>query len=268
MRGNSELLDLATPDSPTKFLCVVGPRRGSQYGIDVCKELILGLRGHNIVVVSGLALGIDAVAHQAALDSGLRTLAVVASGLDFDSLYPKSNQNLAKEILANGGTIISEFGSGYSPRQYNFPERNRIMAGICHAALVIEAKPLSGTLITARLALDYNRDVFAVPGSIFSEYSEGTNELISKGAMLVSKSRDILAGLGINFDEQTAGSKIANNLSSLELTILKTLSEPLSRSELVKRISENPQEITAAISSLEIKKLITESAGLLRQKFA
>ncbi|MEK7390817.1 MAG: DNA-processing protein DprA, partial [Patescibacteria group bacterium] len=186
------------PRPNRKYLCVVGSRSASQYGVDACRELIGGLRGSDVVIVSGLAIGIDAIAHKAALDAGLTTIAVLGSGLGWEAIYPRTNIQLAKEILAGGGALISEFPAGYTPRHYNFPERNRIMAGLSHATLVVEASLKSGTLITARLALDYNRDIFTVPGSIYAKQSAGPHMLLSNGAMLVSQSEDILHGLGLD----------------------------------------------------------------------
>jgi len=270
------------PDSEQKFLCVVGSRHTSQYGADACRELIKGLRGYNIVIVSGLAIGIDAIAHKAALDAGLKTIAVLGSGLGWEAIYPRQNVGLAKEILAGGGAIISEHGADYKPYKFNFPERNRIMAGLSHATLVVEATMKSGTLITARLALDYNRDVFAVPGSIFSEKSAGPHMLLSNGAMLARTSEDILHGLGIKSFAEEMGSdtsnrneKIFEQCTPLERAILKTLSEPLSRTDLIRKLSETGaksagemSEISVALSLLEMKKFIVESGGKLRHMFA
>ena len=162
-----------------KFLTVIGSRKFSIYGKQVCEHLIRGLAGYPIVIVSGLALGMDTIAHRAAIENNLKTLAVPGSGLDDKVIYPATNQPLAREILKHGGCLVSEFEPDFKATRWSFPQRNRTMAGISHAVLVIEAENISGTRITARLATDYNREVFAIPGSIFSPVSGGTNSQIS-----------------------------------------------------------------------------------------
>ena len=189
------------PKGDAKFLCVVGSRKYTDYGKEACQKLIAGLRGHNIVIVSGLALGIDGIAHRAALDAGLTTIAIPGSGLNPSVLYPSSNRQLAEKIIESGGALISEFEPMFKATTYSFPQRNRIMAGISHATLIIEAEIKSGTLITSRLATEYNRDVATVPGSIFSKTSEGPNMLLRLGATPVSSSAHILETLGFKIEE-------------------------------------------------------------------
>jgi DNA processing protein len=184
------------PDG-AELITVVGSRSASEYGRRATESIVAGLRDYGVVIVSGLALGIDAVAHRAALRHGLRTVAIPGSGLSSKHIYPRSNRGLAEEIIKKGGTLLSEFEPEAEVFPSNFPQRNRIMAGISRATLVIEAAEKSGTLITARLALDYNRDVFAVPGSIFSKTSLGTNALIRDGALPVSSADDIVAALAL-----------------------------------------------------------------------
>src|SRR3989344_2642579 len=156
------------PSEDHKWLCVVGSRKYSSYGKEVCEKLIEGLRGYPVVIVSGLALGMDAIAHRAALSAKLHCVAVPGSGLDPSVLYPATNRRLADEILKAGGVLLSEFEPNFRATAWSFPQRNRIMAGLSDAVLVIEAEKRSGTLITARLATAYHRDVFTIPGSIFS----------------------------------------------------------------------------------------------------
>ena len=154
-------------------LAVVGSRKCTTYGKDTVKKLISGLKGYPIAIVSGLAVGIDSFAHETALDAGLFSLAFPGSGISEKSLYPISNLFLAEKIITAGGCVISEFPPEMKAELYTFPMRNRLMAGISKAALIIEAQEKSGTLITARMALDYNKEVLAVPGPINSEYSKG-----------------------------------------------------------------------------------------------
>jgi len=189
------------PDADTTYLSVVGSRNCTPYGMKVVDNLISSLSGHNICIVSGLALGIDACAHRVALEAGLHTIAVPGSGIDDSVLYPKTNQGLAKEILESGGALLSEFEPTFRATKWSFPKRNRIMAGMSHAVLLIEAAEKSGTLITARMAADYNRDVLVVPGDIFSPQSHGTHQFLKLGAIPVTSAEDILDAL--SFDRKT-----------------------------------------------------------------
>ena len=174
-------------------VAIVGTRRASPYGHAVAERLAADLAAAGVTVVSGLAKGIDTSAHQATLDAGGRTLAVLGNGLD--QVYPPANTRLATRI-ADAGALISEFPPGTPPDAVNFPRRNRIIAGLARATLIVEAPAHSGALITADFALEHGRDVMAVPGSIFSPMSVGTNELLKQGAMPVTGVDDILAVLG------------------------------------------------------------------------
>ncbi|MFA4996203.1 MAG: DNA-processing protein DprA [Patescibacteria group bacterium] len=174
---------------------VVGSRKFTHYGQKVAYQLSKSCSEAGLSIVSGLALGIDTVAHRAALDVGGITVGVLGCGLD--RIYPASNLMLGKEIIEKGGAVVSEFPPGTPPLKYNFPARNRIIAGLTLGTLVIEAAEQSGALITAYQALEYNREVFAVPGNIDSETSKGTNLLIQKGAKTVTKPEDILEEFNI-----------------------------------------------------------------------
>ena len=186
---------LPSPDSI--FLTVVGSRKYTSYGKEACEKIISGLRGYNIVIVSGLAIGIDSLAHRAALEAKLKTVAFPGSGLHPSVLYPASNAMLARKIIQSGGALLSEFDEMFQVTPCAFPQRNRLMAGMSRGVLIIEAGERSGTLITARLALEYNRDVFTVPGSIFSQNSLGSNRLLTEGAIPVTSGQDILEHWGI-----------------------------------------------------------------------
>ncbi len=185
-----------------KYLTVVGTRKPSSYGKDVMKTLIAGLRGLPVVIVSGLALGTDALAHEAALENNILTVAVPGSGLSDKVLYPAANRELAKKILQAGGCLISEFEPEFKATDFSFPQRNRIMAGLSHATLVIEAQLKSGTLITSKFATQYNRDILAVPGSIFSSLSEGPHMLIRLGATPVTTPEELREALGFKIEEK------------------------------------------------------------------
>lgn len=253
----------ALPEQDSIFLSVVGARKYTPYGKEVCKKLIAGLSGYPIVIVSGLALGIDTIAHEAALDAKLQTIAIPGSGLDESVLYPRSNLGLAKRILQKGGCLLSEFDSKEKASTWTFPQRNRIMAGISKAVLVIEAEQKSGTLITARLATEYNRDVLTVPQSIFSSTSEGPFMLMRLGATPISKSEDILEALGLlSTEAQTIYTqKLFDDLNDIEKLIVDKLSSPLTKEELLEETSLDTQTLSTTLTMLEIKGVIKEILG-------
>lgn len=246
------------------FLSVVGSRRYTTYGKQCCEALIAGMRGYPVCIVSGLALGIDGIAHRAALRAGLSTIAVPGSGLSEKTLYPATHRALAAEIVANGGLLLSEFPPEHKARPENFPQRNRIMAGISHAVLVIEAELRSGTLITSRIAAEYNRDVFAVPGSISSETSAGTHMLIQKGAALVQHSSDILDALGVEKRQQETTETLAF-LAPAEQQVMALLTNPLPRDELVTHLGIPISETNTLLAAMELKGYITERMGMVEK---
>lgn len=243
------------------WLAVVGSRRYSTYGKEVCEHLIAGLRGAPVTIVSGLALGIDAIAHRAALTTNLPCIAVPGSGLNWNVLYPKSNHALARAILERGGALISEYAPDTAAAPWTFPERNRIMVGLSHAVLIIEAHERSGTLITARLAGEYNRDVLAVPGSIFSEGSKGAHQFIKLGATPVTCAEDILLALGI---EALPAHTTAFNLTADEAAVLAHLDTPQPRDVLIEKIGNPAHETLVLIAQMEIAGLIHDERGMIR----
>ena len=171
---------------------VVGARKPTSYGAQATETITASLGAAGITIVSGLALGIDSLAHRAALEANAPTIAVLGSGIDEMSIYPSSNRGLARRIKDSGSVVVSEYPPKTPAMKEHFPQRNRIISGLSKGIVVIEAQEKSGALITARFALEHNRDVFAVPGSIFSLSSAGTNSLIQEGAKLVSCGEDIL----------------------------------------------------------------------------
>lgn len=254
------------PEENFTYLTVVGSRKYTSYGKEVCQKLIHGLKGYPIVIVSGLALGIDSIAHRSALDVGLITVSFPGSGLDNFALHPQTNVRLAEEIEKSGGCLISEFEPDFKATLYSFPQRNRLMAGISKAVLIIEAEEKSGTLITARMALDYNRDVLVVPGSIFSSNSNGTNWLIKQGATPVSTSEDILEALGFPIEKpKLSDEEKYANCSKEELKIIELLREPMERDELVRASGMDTASANALLSIMEIKELIKEELGEIRK---
>ncbi|OIO30662.1 DNA protecting protein DprA [Candidatus Nomurabacteria bacterium CG1_02_43_90] len=259
------------PD-PTQFyyLAVVGSRKYTNYGREACERIITGLAGYPIVIVSGLAMGIDGIAHRSALDAGLLTIAIPGSGLEPAVIYPRTNFNLAQEILENGGALLSEFEPDLHAAPWTFPQRNHIMAGITQGTLVIEAEEKSGTLITARMALDYNRNVFTVPGPIFSATSKGTNGLLRQGATPITCAKDLLEEIG--FIEQTfgdpeqQGNKLDLTLfSPEEQVVLLLLDEPREREEIISSLDTPLTEILSILMILEIKGIIRERMGKIER---
>lgn len=250
------------PDFDHPWLAVVGSRAVTTYGRQAVDFLIKGLRGYPVVIVSGLAYGVDALAHKAALAAGLPTIAVPGSGLDWSVLYPRANVSLAKEIIAAGGAHLSEFSPDQKAADYTFPQRNRIMAGMCKATLIIEAKERSGSLITARLATEYNRELLVVPGSIFSDASRGTHQFLKLGATPVTEPADILRVLGI--EAQTEQPREYADLSFDESRVLDIIASPCSRHDLLAALDLRISDANILLSTMEIKGLIKEEYGIVR----
>ncbi|RJQ35378.1 DNA-protecting protein DprA [Candidatus Parcubacteria bacterium] len=256
LRGN-------LPDPEKKWLAVVGARACTPYGRQVVDYLIGGLAGYPVVIVSGLAYGIDAEAHKAALKYGLTTVAVPGSGLDWNVLYPKANQGLAREILASGGCMLSEEKPDMRANDWTFPKRNRIMVGLSQATLVVEAKEKSGSLITAKLATEYNRELLIVPGSIFSESSRGTHQFLRLGGTPATEPADILRALGLA-DAKPMALDDRTDLSAHEIQVLKLIASPISRDELIRSLDMPTTEVNVLLSAMEIKGLIVENLGVVR----
>ena len=252
------------PSTEKQWLTVVGSRALTPYGIAVCKHLVEGLRGYPIVVVSGLAYGADAAAHRAALEVGLPTVAVPGSGLDWDILYPRANVGLAREILKAGGALLSEEEPETKAADWTFPKRNRVMAGLSRATLIIEAKELSGSLITARLTIEYNRELLVVPGSIFSEESKGTHQFLRLGAAAVTSPDDILVALGLEKRTNENLTSLREDLSDEERRVIEIIAAPLSRDELIEALELPITEANVLLSAMEIKGLIVEELGVVR----
>ncbi len=257
----------ALPAPGLRLLTVVGSRKYTVYGKQVVDHLIGGLKGRDIGIVSGLALGIDSLAHEAALNNNLYTLAVPGSGISDDVIYPASHKPLARKILEHGGGLLSEFPSDFTATKWSFTQRNRIMAGIADATLVIEASEKSGTLITARMATDYNRELLVVPGNIFSANSVGPHQFLKLGATPVSTAEDILYALRFSKEEieQNQKSLIDDTLFSRdEKEVLALLHEPREKDVLLRSLALSFSEANALLMLMEMKGLISEEQGLYR----
>ncbi|MDP3727346.1 MAG: DNA-processing protein DprA [bacterium] len=237
-------------------LAVVGTRKATPYGREATQKIIRDLAADtDIAVVSGLAQGIDAEAHRAALDAGLATIGVLGGGMDRASFFPPENWNLAEESISKGGAIISEYPPGAPALPHHFPARNRIIAGLSKGTLVVEAPERSGALITARFALEQGRDVFAVPGQLFSPNAAGTHRLIQDGAKLVTRADDIIEELGL--PRRARADEITRALTDeAERTILTLLHEPASVDDLMEQTRLTAPEIISRLSLLELKGFI------------
>lgn len=243
------------------LISIVGSRKFTAYGQQVAFAIARDLARAGIVVVSGLALGIDAIAHRGALEGHGQTLAVLGSSLEDFQIGPRSNFGLSREILRHGA-LVSEYPLGTEANVGTFPTRNRLMAGMTLGTLVIEAARDSGSLITASLAVEFNRDVFAVPGSIFSPQSTGTNDLIKAGAKLVGSATDILEELRIEEVKSAAQVKKIIPASLEEEIILKHLShEPVHIDKIIKLVKLEVNVISSTLSILEMKGLAKDIGG-------
>ncbi len=238
-------------------VAVVGTRRVSVYGRQAAEEMSRGLASNRVTVVSGLARGVDAIAHRSALDAGGRTIAVLACGLDI--IYPPEHKRLAEQIIERGA-LISDYAIGTQPRSEFFPRRNRILSGISLGVLVIEGDIKSGALITARQALEQNREVFAIPGSIYSPNSRGTNKLIQDGeAKLTLDVQDVLAELNLSMVSHQIEMTELVPADDTEHTLLKFLSAQPAHIDEVRRTSGLPIAIvTGTLAMLELKGLVRQ----------
>jgi DNA processing protein len=243
-------------------VAIVGARIASVYGLRTAEKLGCELASRGLVVVSGLARGIDSAAHKGALKAHGKTIAVLGSGLDV--MYPPENEKLAAEIVEKKGALVSEFPMGTPPNPKNFPQRNRIISGLSLAVVVVEAARNSGALITADFALEQNREVFAVPGKVDSATSFGTNELIKQGAKLTQTADDIIDELGLKL-KASAGTKeqiLRPRLSADEEQIYKNLSDDPKYIDEVMEAAKLPlAETTRLLFGLQLKKLVKELPG-------
>jgi DNA processing protein len=279
--------ELADVDD-TVLIAIVGTRQITEYGMEAATKLAIGLASHGAVVVSGLALGVDTAAHRGALKGGGKTIAVIGCGLDIN--YPASNNELRRLIIAHGA-IVSEYPPGTQPMSFTFPVRNRIIAGLSLGTVVVEAGSRSGALITAGLAVEMGRDVYAVPGSIFSPMSEGTNKLLRDGAKPVLGVADILEeyiggypqSINIDLSEETAeaekpaepvqtvmgqasikpaAKKAAKNLTKTQAAVYEILSRsPVHVDEISLRANLEPRMVLAVLTTLEIEGLALSHPG-------
>ncbi len=241
-------------------VAVVGTRRVTPYGRQVTSEIASFLAQNGVTVVSGLARGVDAIAHQTALQNGGRTIAVLGSGVDV--IYPPEHRRLAGEI-AQQGALVSDYPLGTQPDGINFPPRNRIISGLSLATIVVEAGEKSGALITAEFAVEQGRDVFAVPGSILAPQSEGTNKLIEEGARPLLKMTEILEVLKLERIPEKQSARKLNPLNPVEKKVLASLSqEPVHVDELSSLTGLSISEVSATLTLMELKGFVSHVGGM------
>lgn len=256
VRGNLNIKD--------NYLAVVGSRKNSLYGKQITEKMVYELSQKGLTIVSGLAFGIDSIAHKTCLKAGGKTIAILGSGLDEKNIYPQEHLNLAKEIIDKGGAIISEYPPETPANFFTFPRRNRIIAGISLATFIVEAQKKSGALITAEYALENGREIFTVPQNISSENSQGTNELIKNGANLITDSTEILAILNLQDNKKYVKNKPALTKNKEEEIILSLLSEDaLHIDNLIKKTNLGSQKVNQTLSLLEIKGLIQNLGNMM-----
>ncbi len=249
-----------------RILTVVGSRKNTTYGRHAVEALISTLEGEDVIILSGLAYGIDSLAHTTALKKNLVTIAIPGSGVATEVLYPRSHAELAKDIVAYNGALMSELDPMTKPSPWSFPQRNRIMAALSDALLVVEAGEKSGTLVTARLALELGRDIGAIPGEIFSPTACGTNMLIHEGAYSISSKDDLFSLLHLSTNtKKNAPLKTPMHLTEQEKIIIEILREPYDKDTLFQKTKLPFETFVVAFSSLEINGLIEESFGEVRR---
>ncbi len=249
------------PPKENILLAVVGSRSMSPYGKEAVELIIGWLKGAPVSIVSGLALGIDGTAHRAALKNNIHTIAIPGSGLSKRVMYPSTHKPLSEEIIDAGGGLLSEYEDEFQATPWSFLKRNRIIAGVCHATLIIEAKGKSGALVTGRLAMEYNRDVGVVPGSIFAEQSQGVNKLLRDGAHAILEKQDIFDLLKLKLDKNEQQT-LFNELTPEEKKIIEILKHgPREIDEITAISSFSISTTLSIISSLSLKGLIKEEMG-------
>ncbi len=245
-------------------LGVVGTRKFTSYGKQVTEELIGELARQGVAIISGLALGIDGIAHEATIRANGVTIAVLGGGVDHQYLYPAAHKHLAERIIDAGGAVLSEYHPGTLPTQFSFPRRNRIIAGLSLGTLVIEAGESSGALITAQCSLDSNRDVFAVPQNITSPTAIGPNNLLKMGAKPVTSAKDILDALNLQNIQQFVESKEILPDSPTEATILPHLSrEPIHIDNIIKRSGLASHVVNGTMTLMEMKGKVRNLGGMM-----
>lgn len=238
-------------------VAIVGTRKATHYGLNVAKTITQDLIKQGIIIVSGLALGIDTASHKSAIEMNGKTIAVLGGGIDEASLYPPTNRSLAQKISNGFGAVISEYPIGTPSLTHHFPNRNRIISGLSKATIVVEADLESGALITARFALEQNREVFAIPGNITNPYSAGPNALIKQGAQIITSAADVLETLNIPQIKETVKAKKIFPSSPEEIKILEIIdNEPIDLDLIIRTAGLDTKIVHSTLTVMEMKGLV------------
>ncbi len=251
-----------------KYILMVGSRKHSKYSEEALEKIISELGGYDLILISGLALGIDSLVHKLALKFNLKTIAIPGSGLSKEVLYPGSNFYLAEEILKKNGLLISKFDNNFRAQKWSFPSRNSLMVELADFVLIVEAGLNSGTLITANMAIEKGKDLGVVPGSIFSEFSKGSNKLLKEGAIPIFSGNDILEYFDLDLESLPKQKNFFEEfeLTEMEKKVIGLLKEPKSKEEILMEINIEMKELNVIISLLEMKGLIKKYLNKYRIK--
>lgn len=275
-KDNLPLLLKEIPNSPAKLfyrgdieclkgselkIAIVGTRKAGAYGLDMARKLTGDLARGGAVVVSGLALGIDQVAHRGCLEAGGVTVAVLGSGLD--EIYPRQHYSLAKNIIDSGGAVISEYEGGSPSLSYRFLERNRIISGLCHGVVVIEAPFASGSLNTASHAIEQNREVFVVPGMVSSNNYAGSHKLIKQGAGLITNAKDIFDSFGVEYKERKRNRSLSflTEEQKMIFAVLCSAGVSLTTDEIAEKVNLEAGIVSQNLTNLLLEDFVKEDGG-------
>ena len=243
-----------------KTLAIVGSRRASNGAKNVLRNLILEFSGTDLCIVSGLAAGIDTAAHKSALEAGLKTIGVIASGFDF--CYPSANKNLYKDIENGNGAVITEYWPTFQPMSFRFPQRNRIVSGLSYGTIIGEAALKSGAMITANLTLEQNRELMCIPGALNNPNTEGIYKLLHDGAAMVTKAEDVMNALGWTFEKTTQIKTVKFELSPIEEKVFTEIAiEPKSFDILINATGLDFDNLMSVLTTLELKGIIKQTDG-------
>lgn len=254
------------PPTDLPLLTVVGSRAYTTYGKQAVEELLSGLANYHVGIVSGLARGMDGLAHRAALTAGLYTLAIPGSGLDRSVLYPARHRALAEEIRGSGGALLSELSPTTRAAKWTFTQRNRLMAALAHGTLLIEAEERSGTLVTARLTIEYDRELLVVPGSIFSPQSRGTHQFLKLGATPITSSADIADALNLEQRNSTAATAAPPDVPTELAELLPHLTHPTDIDSVARAAGRSVSSVSAALMQLEMSGHVRVENGLYQAR--
>lgn len=256
IRGDSDLV-AASGKNKSLVLAMVGTRKATNEGKELARKFSAELTRNNFTIVSGLALGIDAAAHLGCLDACGKTIAVLAGGLDY--IYPRTNEGLAKKILSGGGALVSEYPPGTKPLPHRFLERNRIVSGISRGVLIIESPKESGSLVTARFALDQNRDVFVLPGPATHPNFVGSHQLIRQGAELITDTAEILAAFGLEKNDGASAESIETEEEKTICGALRQFSSPVTIDRIAETTNLDISDINRTLTFLTLKNIVKET---------